>query len=107
MLAEQRQQLVAHDLEHLLIGRKLQHHLRPHSPGANLRQQFVGHADVHVAVEQRLAYPRQRGVQMLVGKLPLPAQVLEYALQLVCKIFKHKLSQCRALPGWEHRHSCR
>ena len=42
-----------------------------------------------IAIEQRFANAGQRGIQVLVGKLPLPAQVLEYALQLVCKVFKH------------------
>ena len=83
------QQFVAHDLQHLLIGRELQHHFRAHRLGANLRQQFVSHAHVHVAVEQSFAYARERGVQVLVGQLSLAAQVLEYALQLVCQIFKH------------------
>ncbi len=40
--------------------------------------------------EQRLANLAERRVQVLLGELALAAQVLECALQLVCKCFKHE-----------------
>ena len=78
------EQFVANDLDHLLVGRKLQQHFRAQRLLANVRQQFVGHAHVDVAFEQRFADSRERLVQVLLRELSLPAQVLENSLQLVC-----------------------
>ena len=57
--------------------------------------EFVGHADVDVAFEQRFADSREGGVQMLFGELALAAQILEDALELVCQVLKHGLDDTR------------
>ena len=83
LAAEQLGQFVAHDLHHLLVGRKLQQHFRAERLLADVRDEFVRDAEVDVGVEQRLADFAERGVEMLLGQLPLAAQVLERALQFV------------------------
>src|SRR2546427_2862469 len=89
MLAEQLGQLVANNFHHLLVGRKLDHHFATQRLAADVGEQLVGHAEGHVAFEQRLADLRQRGVEMLLGQLPLSAKVLERALQLLGEVLKH------------------
>ena len=49
------EQLVAHDLDDLLVGRKLQQHFGAQRLGADVREQLVGHVHVDVAIEQRFA----------------------------------------------------
>ena len=89
MFAEQFQQLVADDLEDLLIGRELQQDFRAKRFGANVGQEFVGDVHVDVAIEEGFADANQGGVHVLVGELALAAQVLEDALEFLGKIFKH------------------
>src|SRR6266702_1860542 len=89
MLAEQLGQLVANNFHHLLVGRKLEHHFAAERLAADVGEQLVGHAERHVAFEQRLADLRQRGVEVLLGQLPLSAEVLERALQLLGEVLKH------------------
>ena len=84
VLAEQQRQLVAHDLDHLLVGRELQQDFGAQRLFADVREQLVGHAHVDVAFEQRFANAGERFVQVLLGEFSLAAQVLENALQLVC-----------------------
>ena len=50
-----------------------------------------------VAFEQSFANFGERGVQVLFGELALAAKILEGALQLFCKVFKHerKFSEAR------------
>ncbi len=91
LLAEQLEQFVADDLEDLLIGRKLQQDFGAQRLGANVGEQFVGDVHVDVAIEQGFANADQRGVQVLFGELALAAQVLEDALEFLCKVFKHWL----------------
>ena len=91
MLAQQIQQLIADNLHHLLVGRKLQHHFAAERLLADVGQQFVGHADVHVAFQQRFANFSERDVQVLFAELALPAQVLECSLQSICQVLKHDL----------------
>ena len=93
MLAKHGGELVANDLDNLLIGRKLQHDFAANRFRADIGQQFVSHANVDVAFQQRFANFCQRGVQVLVRELALPAQVLERALQLLCEVFKHSSLQ--------------
>ena len=82
-------QFVANNFHHLLVGRKLEHHFAAERLAADVGEQLVGHAEGHVAFEQRLADLRQRGVEMLLGQLSLPAKVLERALQLLGEVLKH------------------
>ena len=93
MLAQQVQQFVANNLDHLLVRRKLQHHFGAERLAADVGQQFVRHADGDVALQQRFADFAQRDIQMLVGELALPAQVLESSLQPISKVLKH--GSCR------------
>ncbi len=90
VLAEQQRQLIAHNLDDLLVGRKLQQHFGAERLLANVRQQFVDHADVDVAFEQRFADSRERFVHVLLREFSLAAQVLENSLQLVCQVLKHR-----------------
>ncbi len=89
VLAQQQREFVAHNLDDLLVGRKLQQDFRAQRLLANVREQFVGHADVDVAFEQRFADSRERFVHVFLREFSLPAQVLENSLQLVCQILKH------------------
>ena len=80
---EQFSQLVAHDLDDLLVGRKLQQHFRPERLLADVSDEFVGDAEVDVAFQQRLADFAERAVEVLFGQLALAAQVFECALKFV------------------------
>ena len=53
--AEQIGQFVAHDFDDLLIGRELQQHFRAERLFADVGDEFVGDAEVDVAIEQRFA----------------------------------------------------
>ena len=89
MLAEQLSQLVADDFHDLLVRRELEHDLRPLGLRANLREQLVSHADVDVAIEQRLADLPHGCVQVFFRELSLPAEVLEDPLQFLGQVLKH------------------
>jgi hypothetical protein len=99
MLSQHGGQFVAHGLDHLLVRRKLQHHLAANGLLPDVGEQLVRNAHVDVAFEQRLANLRQRCVQVLLGQLSLPAQVLECPLQLLRQILKHiRLFSSQELP---------
>ncbi len=91
VLAKHGRKFVANDLDDLLVGRKLQHDLAADCFRADIGQKFIGHADVNVTFQQRLANFRKRRVQVLVREFTLSPQVLERALQLICQILKHVL----------------
>jgi hypothetical protein len=91
MLAEQLQEFIADDFEHLLIGRELQEDFRAQCPGANVSKQFIGDVNIDVAIEQRFANADQRRVKMFVCKFPLAAEIFENALKFFGEIFKHKI----------------
>src|SRR6266566_50253 len=93
VFAKHRREFIANHFDHLLVGRKLQQHFAADCFRADVGKQLVGHADVDIAFEQRLADFGKRGVQMLVGELALPAQVLKRPLQLLCQILKHSSLQ--------------
>ncbi len=78
--AEQVGELVAHDFYDLLIGRELQQNFLAEGLFADVGDEFVGDAEVYVAIEKRFANFGEAGVEMLVGELALAAQVLEGAL---------------------------
>ncbi len=78
--AEEVGEFVANDFDDLLVGRKLQQNFLAQRFRANVGDEFVGYAEVHVAIEKRFANFGQGGVEMLVGELALAAQVLECAL---------------------------
>ena len=78
--AEQLGELVAHDFDDLLIGRELQQDFRAEGFLADVGDEFVGDAEVDVAIEQGFANFGQSRVQMLFGELALAAQIFESAL---------------------------
>ena len=92
VFAEKIEQFVANNLDDLLVGRKLQHDFGAESLGADVGEEFVRDANVDVAFQQGFADFSERGVQVLVGELALPAQILESSLQLVCQVLKHGFS---------------
>ena len=98
MLAKQVEQFVANDLDHLLVRRKLQHHFGAQRLAADVGQQLVGNGDGDVALQQRFADFHQRRVQVFIGELALPTQILECSLQPFCQVFKHGLSWLLAIP---------
>ena len=73
MFAEHRGQLVADDLDDLLIGRELQHDFAADGFFADVGEEFVGDTDVDVAFEQGFANFGEGGVQVLFGELALAA----------------------------------
>ena len=89
VLAEHGGELVANDLDDLLVGRKLQHDFGADRFLANVGEQFVGDVDVDVAFEQGFANFGQRGVQVLFGELALAAKILKGALKFFGEVFKH------------------
>ncbi len=80
LAAEQVGELVANDFYDLLIGRKLQQNFLAESFFADVGDEFICHAEIHIAVEKRFADFGEAGVEMLVGELALAAHVLEGAL---------------------------
>ena len=91
VFAEHGGEFVANGLDHLLVGRKLQHDFAADRFLANVGEQFVGDADVDVPFEQGFANFGEGGVQVLFGELALAAKILEGALKLFCQVFKHGL----------------
>ena len=77
---EQIAQFVTHDFDDLLVGRKLQQDFRAERFLADVRDEFVRDTQIDVGVEKRLANFAERRVQMLLGQLPLAAEILEGAL---------------------------
>ena len=94
MFAQQCRQLIANHLHHLLVRRKLQHHLAADRLLADVAEQLFGHAHVHVSFEQRFADFRKRRVQVFFRELALPAQIFERSLQLLGQVLKHDSCEC-------------
>src|SRR6185437_250702 len=88
---------VANDFDYLLVGRKLQQDFGTERLFADVRDDFVDHAQIDVRVEERFATLRQASVEMLLGELALAAQILESALEFVGEILKHGLDETRLL----------
>ena len=87
--AQQIPQFVPDDFHYLLVRRKLQQHLGPKRLLTHMRDELVRHAQIHVGIEQRFANFGKRRVEVLFGELALSTKVLECALKLFCKCFKH------------------
>ena len=83
VFAEDVDQLVANDLDHLLGGRERGHHFLAQRLLADVVDQFLDDLEVDVGFEQRHANFFQRFADVLFGKRALSAQVLECALQFV------------------------
>ena len=89
MLAEECGKLIANHLHNLLVWGELHHDFGADGLGANVGEEFIGHTDVDVALEEGVTNLCEGGVEVLVGQLALAAKILEGALQLFCKVFKH------------------
>src|SRR5262249_17247809 len=89
VLAEKCGELIANHLDDLLIGRKLQHHFAAERFAANGGKKLVNNRESDIAFEHGFADFPERGIEMLVGELALAAQILEGALQFLCKVLKH------------------
>ena len=92
VFAEQRDQLVAHDLDDLLGGRERGQHLGADGLGADVLDQVADDVEVDVGLEQGDANLAQGFGDVLFGERALAAKVLEGALQFVCKVLKHRSS---------------
>ncbi len=90
VLAQQRDQLVADDLDDLLGGRKRGEHFGAHGLDADVLDQVARHVEVDVGFEQRHANLAQGLGDVLFGERALAAKGLEGALQFVCKVLKHR-----------------
>ena len=82
-------QFVADDLHHLLGRRQRGHDLLAHRLLADVVDQVLDDLEVDVGLQQRQADLAQRLVDVLLGQLALPAEILERALQLFGKVLKH------------------
>jgi hypothetical protein len=67
----------------LLVGRQLQEYFGAERFRAHMGDEFIGNADVDVAIEQGFADFGQTGVEVLFGELALAAEILEGALEFV------------------------
>ena len=90
VLAQQIDELVAHDLDHLLGGRKRRHHLSAHGLGADVLDQVADHVEVHVGLQHGHADLAHRFLDVFFGQRALAAQIFEDTLKFVCKVFKHR-----------------
>ena len=89
VFAENRDQFVAHDLDDLLRRRQRGHHFLAERLLADVLDELFDDVQVDVGFEQRHANFFERLADVFFGKGSLAAQVLERALQLICKILKH------------------
>ena len=89
MLAENIGELVANDLEDLLVGRELQHDFAAEGLLADIGEKLVDDADGNVAFEQGFADFGESGVEVLFGEFSLATKILEGALEAFCEVFKH------------------
>ena len=83
VLAQQGDQLVADDLDHLLGGRKGRHHLLAHSLLPDVVDKLLDHVQVDVGFEQGDADLPQSVPDIFFGDGALTAEILEGPLQLV------------------------
>ncbi len=84
VFAEDVDQFVANDLDHLLGGRERGQDFLAERLLANVVDQFFDDLEVDVGFEQRHANFFQRFADVFFGERALSAQVLECALQFVC-----------------------
>ena len=90
VFAEQCDQLVANDLDDLLGGRKRGEHFGADGLGADVLDEVVDDVEVDVGFEQGHADFAQGFGDVLFSERALAAEVLEGALQFVCKVLKHR-----------------
>jgi len=90
ILAQQRDQLVAHDLDHLFGGRKRRKHLGANGFHADLFNQIPSHVEVDVGLEQGHADFAQSLGDVFFAERTLAAKGFKGTLEFVCKVFKHR-----------------
>ncbi len=93
VFAQQRDQLVADDLDDLLGGRERGEDFGADGFDANLLDQVADDVEVDVGFEQRDANFAQGFGDVLFGERALAAKGLEGALEFVSKVFKHSQFQ--------------
>jgi len=87
--AEQFDELVVDDLDHLLTGGHAFDHLLADALGPDSLDELRGDLDIYVGVEQREAdFPHRFG-DIGFGKGALPTQFSEHVMQLVAERFEH------------------
>ena len=89
VFAKQSDQLVAHNLDHLLGGRECGEHFGPHGLFANVLDQVADNLEVNVGFEQSHANLAQGFGDVFFSERALAAKAFEHTLQLVRKILKH------------------
>ena len=106
-LAEERDQLVAHHLEHLLIGGQAAEDLGAERLLLHPVDERLHHLEVDVRLEQRHADLAGGGGDVLLADAPLGAEIAEDALETLLQAFEHEsLSRsgsglgCGALLVW-------
>ena len=90
VFAEQRDQLVADDLDDLLGGRERGKHFGADGFLADVLDELVDDVEVDVGFKQGHADFAQRFGDVFFGERALAAKVLEDALQFVGKVLKHR-----------------
>ena len=83
MTAEDADQLVTDNLDHLLGGRQCGEHLLVHGLFPDVADELLDHAKVNVGLQPRHADLTQGRLHVLGREFPLATQVLEDALQLI------------------------
>ena len=99
VFAQQLDQLVAHNLDDLLGGRERGQHFGAHGLGADVLDQVADDVEVDVGLEQRHADFAQGFGDVFFGQRALAAEVLEGALQFVCKVLKHRSNSSVSVNG--------
>ena len=89
VFAQQRDQLVANDLDHLLGGRERGQHFGADGLLADVLNEVADDLEVHVGFEQCHADFAQSFGDIFFSERALAAKVFEDALQFVGKILKH------------------
>ena len=80
VLAQNRDQFIAHDLDDLLGRRERRHHLAAHRLLANVLDHLLHHGEVHVRFQQRHPDLAQCVVDVLFGNRAFATQVLKGTL---------------------------
>src|SRR3954454_21171443 len=88
--AEDRGQLLVHDLDDLLPGVEALEHVLTDGTFADARDELLDDTKVDVALEQRQANLTHRGVNVRLGNSAVAGQAPEDVAQPVGKIIKHE-----------------
>ena len=99
VFAQDGDQFVANNLDHLLGGRKRGQHLLAQRLFADVLDQFFDDVEVNVGFEQRHADFFQRFADVFFRQGALSAQILKGTLQLIGKVLKH-CQESTAQAGW-------